>query len=164
MSVANVNAIKTGIVNGQGFPQVHAPVNDSTAPIVQGALCYFDGTIAKPLDTDAHAATLLGVSLEPSHVSSNLDNGTIPAPKLVQFGYQCVAQLKTTAGETYTHGQALYIGADSQTILNTVGANTHPVGYVYLTPAQIAAGVSVTGAAGVTIGVLVGSRAFGTFI
>ncbi|MBL0233234.1 MAG: hypothetical protein IPQ08_06175 [Chitinophagaceae bacterium] len=158
MSTSNQDLIQTGIVNGQGFLQHQAKVNNTTAAVKAGELVYWDASahLAKPLDTDAHAATILGIALQPSAVSSSLDNSSAPLEKTIQVGYGVKALLKTTAAETYLEGDLVYIGADAQTILNTTGANVNPVGIISH-PAGVS---SVTGAAGVSVQVLVYSRSF----
>lgn len=156
MPTSNVNNIVKGVVNGMGFSQHDSvPCNNATFPIAEGDLVYWDSSahLVKKLDTDAHAATLLGVALKPSAVSSTIDSSSEPD---VSVGYGCIASFFTTAGETYNHGDLVYIGADAQTILNTTGPNVNPVGCIQLKSGQAA----VTGAAGVKIQVRVYSRAF----
>lgn len=158
MATANFNAVKYGVIGGQGFKQLHQPVA-SASPVKQGELVYLDTTahLAKPLDSDAHAATLLGVALQPSVVTSNLDNGSgVGAENSIMVGWDVVADFKSTAAETYYQGDALYLGADAQTVTKTVGANTHIVGTVVL-PKGVA---SVVGATGVMVGMAVKSAIY----
>lgn len=61
-----------------------------------------------------------------------------------------IFSFKTTASETYNDGTALYIGADAQTV-TTVSTTNTLVGYAKLRPG----GSAVTGAAGVSIDVLI---------
>lgn len=154
--MANVNSRKYGIMNGSGGLQIQAKVNNATFPISQGDLCWWDNTakLAKRVTADADAATLLGVALQPSVVSSNLDNSSAPAEIAVQFEALAVHSFKTTAAETYTTGVKLYVGADAQTVTTVAGSNA--VGVVQL-PANVA---SVTGATGVNVNVLVYHKAF----
>jgi hypothetical protein len=155
MAIANLNAPVYGIVGGDGMKKVHAPVNASF-PITQGSLVYLDTSAhyIKLLDTDGHAATLMGVALQPSVVTSNLDNGSgVGAENAIMVGWDCVALLGSTAGDTYHYGDAVYVGADSQTVTNTVGALTKILGTVIL-PKGVS---SVTGASGTLIQVLVKS-------
>ena len=155
MSTVNTNVVSYGIINGQGFKSIHVPIS-SSFPINQGDLVYFDtvAKIAKPVATDANAATLLGVALTPSKVSSNLDNPSAPAEKAIMVGWDVVANLKTTASETYATGTVVYEGADSQTITTVAGSN--PIGRVLLPVTQ----ASVTGAAGVTVPVVIKSAVY----
>lgn len=155
MATVNQNPVQYGVVGGQGFKQLHMPVNASF-PIKQGELVYLDTTAhhIKPAASDANYATGLGVALQPSVASSNLDNSSAPAEKAVMVGWDVVASLKTTAAETYYHGTAVYMGADAQTITTVAGSNQ--VGSVVL-PSGVA---SVTGASGLLIGVLVKSKVF----
>lgn len=153
MPTANYNAISYGVIGGQGFKQVHAPVSTSFE-IKQGELVYLDAGagVIKPLASDANAAALMGVALQPSKVSSNLDNTSAPAEKAVMVGWDAVVMLKTTAAEVYNYGEAVYFGADAQTI--TVVAGTNMIGKVIL-PSGVA---SITGAANVMVPVLVKSN------
>lgn len=155
MSTVNTNVVSYGIINGQGFKQVHAPISNSF-PINQGDLVYLDTTahLAKAAASDANAATLLGVALTPYKVSSNLDNSGAPAEKAIMVGWDVVAGLKTTAAETYYTGTVVYLGADAQTVTTVVGTNK--IGTVLL-PVTIS---SLTGAAGVTVPVVVKSAVY----
>lgn len=153
MATVSNNNIVTGVVsNGSGFSQLQVKVNHASFPINQGDLVYLNAGIAKVVASDANATTLLGVALQPSAPTSSLDNSSAPAAKAIQVGFGCRALLKTTASETYADGTLVYAGADAQTI-TTVGG-THPVGVISL-PSDVA---SVTGAAGVSVQVLVYCR------
>lgn len=155
MATSNTNVVSYGIINGQGFKQVHAPIS-SSFPINQGDLVYWDSAahLAKPIASDANAATNMGVALTPSKVSSNLDNGAAPAEKAIMVGWDVVATLKTTASETYYTGTVVYVGADAQTITTVAGSNA--IGTVLLPVTQS----SVTGAAGVTVPVVIKSAVY----
>lgn len=156
MATSNKNVVQYGVVGGQGFKQLHMPITHATFPINQGDLVYLDAAahIIKALDTDAHAAAAVGVALQPSAVSSNLDLSTAPAQPAIMVGWDLVATLKTTAAETYYHGTTVYLGADAQTITTVVGTNA--IGVVVL-PVGVS---SVTGASGVSVGVLVKSKVY----
>lgn len=157
MSTKNNNLLSFGIISQQGIKEVPYPCADATASFNQGDLLYYDTTahIVKALDTDAHAATFAGVAMQPSKVSSNVDNTASANPVQVAVGSSGVFNFKTTVGETYHFGDAIWIGADAQTITNTVGSNTHSLGKIWLPP-----GVSaVTGAAGISVGVAVSGAA-----
>lgn len=156
MATSNINAVQYGIFSEQGMSEVHAPVTPGSFAINQGDLCYLDTSthIAKALDSDAHAASLLGIALQPTAVSSNLDNSSAPAEKGIMVGWNCVANLKTTAAETYVPGTLVYAGADAQTITTVTGTNR--VGIVIL-PLGVA---SVTGAANVRVGVVIKSAVY----
>lgn len=151
MATSNFNAVSYGRENGQGFSQVHIPVNNATFPINQGDLVYLDTTahIGKSLDSDAHAAASMGIALGPSAVSSSLDNSSAPAVPGIMVGWNVVANMKTTASETYVYGTKVYLGADAQTITTVVGTNL--IGTVILPVTQS----SVTGASGVRVPVMV---------
>ena len=72
----------------------------------------------------------------------------------MQVGWDLVAQLKSTASETYYPGTVVYIGADAQTVTTVAGSNR--VGIVVL-PVGVS---SVSGAAGVNVPVLVKSAVY----
>ena len=150
------NAIVYGVGNSAGYSQLDLPCSNASFPINQGDLVYWDGTahLLKAIATDGNAATIAGVALQPSAVSSNIDNGSIPAPKSLQVGYNVIADMKSTAAETYYSGTPVYIGADAQTV--TTVAGTNKVGVIVLKPGQIPSG-SITGAAGVVVPVLIKS-------
>ncbi len=148
----NQNSVVKGSVNGEGFHQHEAvPVNDSTNHIDQGDFTYFDDVagIAKPVDTDAHAANLLGVALKPSKVSGSIDVSSEPD---ITVGYGHIDQKFTTPGETYANGTKVYIGATPQTITTVAGSN--PVGTVRLPSGS----GPVTGAAGKQVQLIAYSR------
>ena len=153
MPTSNVNRLSYGAVGGLGAKTLHMPVDYVNFPVHAGDLMYMDQTahLAKPLDSDAHAATLLGVAAQPSQVSSSIDNGSIPGEKAVVVQSSAVFQLQTTASDVYYPGTPVYAGADAQTITAVVGSNI--IGWVIL-PVGVA---SVTGAAGVSVGVYVRS-------
>ena len=156
----NRNPVLTGAVHSEGFLyHGHVPCDDSVSPLKQGVLAYWDATAkkAKALDSDAHAATLLGITLGPSKVSSPIDNGSVPTEPNVNIAYGVRSPLNTTVGETYDEGTPVYAGADEQTV--TTVAGTNKVGVVRLNPRQ----GPITGAAGVTVPVLVYSHAFVDF-
>jgi hypothetical protein len=152
MSTVNRNAVKYGSVGGQGFSQLHMPVTHASFPIKQGELVYLDTSahIIKPIASDANAATLAGVALQPSVASSNIDNVATGEPAVI-VGWDVVCSFKTTAAETYLPGLPLYIGADAQTVTTVAGSNS--LGRVVL-PIGVS---TLTGAAGVTVDVLVKS-------
>ncbi len=154
MATANYNAVSYGSIGGQGFHQLHVPVSPSFE-IKQGELVYLDvaAGLGKPVASDANAATLMGVALQPSKVSSNLDTTSAPAEKTVMVGWSLVAMMKTTAAEVYNYGEAVYLGADAQTVTVVVGTNM--IGKVIL-PAGV---TSVTGAAGVLVPVYIKNNA-----
>lgn len=154
MATVNNDNIVKGSVSGQGFlMHVDMKINHASFPLHQGDLVFFNAGIAKPVTADADCAALLGVALQPSGVSSNLDNSSAPAEKTIQVGFGVVALFNSTGVETYTDGLAVYLGADAQTITTVVGTNK--VGVVKLAPSV----ASITGAAGVKVPVLVYSHA-----
>lgn len=118
----------------------------------QGDLLYLDTSshTVKALDSDAHAAYLVGVASDTSW--RNL-YGTkqYPDSGQVEVFTAGIFTFNTTSGDTLNDGDAVYIGADAQTVTNTAGMMTHKLGIVKLRPGQGA----VSGGAGTTIDVLV---------
>lgn len=162
MSTVAQNNIRTGALHPEGFLyHGHVPVNDSVSHINQGDLVYWDSAshTAKALDTDGHAATLLGVALGSSIVNSNVDNSTSSSlvPN-INIGYGVISQFNTTSGDTLHEGDAVYAGADAQTVTSASG-NSNKVGVVRLPPR----GSNISGGTGVTVPVLVYSQAFVAF-
>lgn len=119
--------------------------------INQGDLVYFvtASYFVYPLDTDAHAAQLAGVAMRSSFMNPY---GTKLYDPQIEVAFGCIASFKTTTGDTYHDGDTLYIGADAQTVTNTVGGNTHPIGYVkILTAPVIGTAYTIAGGSGVNI-------------
>lgn len=131
----------------QHAPPVPYPIKtDGTADVNGGDLVYFDTSakVVKSADTDAHMATGAGVACNGSFIAPYTTKmygaGNIP---VLQKG---IVRMKTTVGDTYSPGDALYLGADAQTVTNTVGGNSNILGYVVLRPGitSLAAGATVT--------------------
>lgn len=112
-----------------------------------GDLLYMDTSAhqAKPLiNSDTNAATFCGIAMNGSFVNVY---GTKKYFDLVPVLTKGIVRLFTTVGDTYHDGDTVYVGADAQTITNTVGGLTKKLGYV-----KLAAGItSLAGAAGVTV-------------
>lgn len=123
----------------------------------QADLLWFDSAAGyvKPLDSDAHAASLVGVALRSAYVAPYSSVNAAGGPAILKnyypnalIGFGDVYTLFTTAGDTYVDGQAVYYGADAQTITNV--AASHSVGVV-----SLPAGGSVIGGSGVLVPVLI---------
>ena len=124
----------------------------------QGDLLYYDASAkyVKPLDSDAHAATLVGVAMHSAYVAMYASMQQSGGPAMVKnyfgaavVGFGCVATFYSIAA-TYTHGDTVYFDTDAQTITNIVGGNTHAVGTVHLPQ-----GGTITGSATTLVPVLV---------
>lgn len=154
MATTNTNRLSYGILAADGLVKLILKVTHASFPVNQGDMVYFDNAanIVKALDTDANAANLAGVALDPSAVSSNIDNGLAPAVKAIAVGCGGVFFMKTTAAETYTDGDPMYVGADAGTVTSVAATNS--VGKVLL-PSNVS---SITGATGVTVPVLIYGR------
>lgn len=146
------------LVYAQGFDvkKVKYPLDTAgTYAFNQGDMLWFDSTakFVKAADTDAHMAYLAGVALKSSQLSLFVNQNTAAATKNYELnalvGVAGVFFFKTTVGETYVEGTALYIGADAQTI--TTVAGSHSVGVAKMRSLA----TSVTGATGVSIDVLI---------
>lgn len=149
MSTVNTNRVKYGTGAGQGFGIIGMPCANATSVVAQGDMLYLSAGIVKPVTSDANAATFAGIALQPSAPSSNLDNSSVAAPVSLQVAYSgLVANLKTTAAETYAHNALLYVGADAQTVTTVSGSN--PIG-------RVASLTTITGAVGVDVPVLIKS-------
>jgi hypothetical protein len=157
--MANTMSYLYGAIDGQGGYNLPGPCDNAVSAIEQGDLVYFDtaDNLVKKAASDANCATLLGVAKQPSIVSSGVDNTGAPKEKQVQVSAAAVHGMLTTAAETYNTGDLVYFGANSKTI--TKVAATNAVGRVILPPGQTA----LVGAAGVSVPVLIFTRAYVRF-
>jgi hypothetical protein len=152
---------RDNIVKAVGFDvkKLNYPhIKDGTFDYNQGDLLWFDASakIVKALDSDAHAAYLAGVALRSAFLAPYTAQNLAAGPGIQKnyyndalVGIGCIASLKTTVGETYEDGTAVYAGADAQTV--TTVAGSHSVGVIKLP----SGGSAVTGAAGIEVPVLV---------
>lgn len=138
MSTYATNNLALKLSNRLGIPY---PVDQTGAfAFNQGDLVWFDISangglgLLKALDTDAHAAYLAGVAL----ISSNLVLYANAQSQAIENNYESMAPVGVgdlfnftgTAGETYSHGTAVYYNTDAQHIQKTTGS--HSVGVVWL--------------------------------
>jgi len=156
MAVVSMNNLVQKIKDGYIFDLPVVSTGTPTNIIKQGELVYWDATNKniKSLDSDANAATFLGVADDQYPINSNIDNGTVAGANSMSVGFNNIYSFKTTAGDTYVNFSEVYIGADSQTITNTAGAMTHKIGYIKL-PSGV---TSVAGGAGVSVPVYIYSK------
>lgn len=121
--------------------------SDGTADINGGDLVYFDTTakVVKSLDdATTHCATFAGLAKNGSLISPYGTKEYFPNIPVLQKG---IVNLFTTVGESYSEGDALYFGADAQTVTKTDPGAGVIIGY-----AKLRAGITtLTGAAGVKI-------------
>lgn len=118
----------------------------------QGDLLYLDTSahLVKACTDDTKAATFVGVASDTSW--RNLyGTKTYPDSGQVAVFVAGIFTFNSTTSDTYNDGDAVYIGADAQTITSTAGMLTHKLGYVKLRPGQSA----ITGAAGTTVDILI---------
>jgi predicted RecA/RadA family phage recombinase len=126
------------------FPIDQTGAND----INQGDQVYMD-TSAKLIKSlgssdDTHAATFVGVAAASSYIQPYSTKKYQPQIPVLIAG---VATYNTTSGDTLNEGDAVYAGADAQTVTNQAATNI--IGYVKMRQNQSA----VAGGAGVTIDV-----------
>lgn len=159
MTTKNMNPILTGVISDEGL-LIHQtiPINNSSFPFQQGDLLVWDGSahIAKPATDDTSCLHQIGVALKASQENSNIDNVASVGLPNTTVGYGAISPRYTTAAETYNEGDAVYIGADAQTVTTSAGSNK--IGVV-----KLLGGPAITGAAGVKVPVLIYSRDFVKF-
>jgi hypothetical protein len=99
-----------------------------SSPINSGDLVYIDQSTyyAKPLDSDANAQYLKGMSVDTWPV--NVYGGTEEQAETIKVRGVGVVEMKTTVGEAYYPDLPVYIGADAQTV--TLVAGSYKVGAV----------------------------------
>lgn len=141
-----------GVFQGKGIGFQYPVSSGGSFDINAGDLVWFDtaSTLLKPLDTDAHAAFLAGIAYDSSFL--NLF-GTKKYETAITAYSVGAGRFKTTSGDTYSHGNACYLGADAQTITNTVGGNSHIIGYINLPN-----GNTVAGGAGILVEMIVAGQ------
>lgn len=127
-----------------GDPQVYAV--DPADTIEMGDLVRWNTVTAKAtrLAAAANAAAFLGVAEGQIPVASNIDNA-VGLENKMRVRQSGIFLFKTTAAESYAHGDAVTIGADNQTILKTATAG-EIIGYINRPD-----GTTLTGAAGVRV-------------
>jgi hypothetical protein len=132
---------------------------DGTADYNQADLLYWDSSakVVKALDSDAHAATLVGVALRSAFIAPYTSINQSGGPAMLKqyfdtalVGFGDIYSFFTTVGDTYAPGDTVYLGADAQTITNTAGGSTHGLGTVWMP-----LGGTLAGAAGVFVNILV---------
>lgn len=123
-------------------------LTDGTSDINQGDQVYLDTSnhVVKSLGAsdDTNAATYVGVALDGSYIQPYSVKEYSPQIPVLTKG---ICRFKTTSGDTYHTGDAVYVGADCQTVTNTVGGLTKKIGYVNLPPSVS----SLAGGAGITV-------------
>ena len=134
---------------GKGVGYAWAIDKTGSFDINAGDLVWFDTAAhtLKPLDTDAHAAFLVGWAYDSSFINLY---GTKKYDDAIVGVAQGAGRFKTTSGDTYHDGDACWLGADAQTITNTQGGNSHQIGVIYLP-----FGNTVTGGAGTLVEMIV---------
>ncbi|SRR5216684_9013144 len=138
------------VLKGRTLP--FAVLTDGNGDINQGDQVYVDTSahLVKSLgaNDDSNAATFIGVALDSSYINPY---GTKMYSPQIPVGIDGVYTFNTTSGDTYNEGDAVYVGADAQTVTNTVGGLTKKIGFVKMRPSQSA----VAGGSGVTIDVAI---------
>lgn len=105
---------------------IDASVQSSSPGIGQGDFLYWTGVGVASLGSSTHSAAFCGVAMDPwpsAYIAPNADtSSTMPFARAGVFAFAM------TAGQTYTPGAKLYVGANAQTV-STVVAGTS-IGYV----------------------------------
>lgn len=130
-------------------------LTDGTADINQGDNVYVDTTnhVVKVVGSDANAQFYRGVACDTSFrnlygTKQYPDSGTL------QVYVAGIFFFTTTSGDTYHDEDKIYIGADAQTVTNTVGGNTYEIGVAKLRPGS----TSLAAATGVTVDIQIQPR------
>lgn len=103
------------------------PLKINTADTVYpGAMLYWDAATKthRPLTDPTKGELFSGVSMGQYPVSSNIDNGQITPDPSVPAALSGAHLFFGTDGETLTMGDALYIGADEQTVVKAAPGGT----------------------------------------
>jgi hypothetical protein len=146
------NFIRAG---GFAVKQFNKPLsNGGSFDFFQGDLLWWDSAAlqVKPLDSDAHAAFLVGVALRNAYLAPYASMQLSGGPAMVKnyydtalFGYGGVFTFFSTSGETYNEGDSVFWGNVSnnpQIITKSSGSPTHLVGTVQLNGASAISGGS----------------------
>jgi hypothetical protein len=117
---------------------------DPAGPVTNGDLLMFAAGKALRMSADTDYASFIGVAEGQIPLASNVDNAQ-GLEKNILVREDDVFGFNTTNSESYTHGVALKMGTDAQTVMLDGGAS-RVIGYVFLPD-----GTTVTGAAGVKV-------------
>lgn len=78
----------------------------------------------RPLTVASEGDLMVGVAMGQYPPSSNIDNGTVSPPPFVSTAIDGLFSFYGTASETLTMFDALYLGADSQTLVKAAPGGT----------------------------------------
>lgn len=100
-----------------------ANVADTINP---GDMLYWDSATRtnRPLTDPTKGQLFSGIALGSYPPTSNVDNGITTPPAVVPASLGDLHQHQGTVGDTVTHGDALYLGADQQTVTNQAPGGT----------------------------------------
>jgi hypothetical protein len=131
--MTEINA--TNLMKDEFLQKSNTPGPTAT-PINSGDLVYWESTTktAMPYVLDANGAGFMGVSLDTTPMSV-VSTDYLPTINVRQRGQ---FKFNSTAGDTYNPGDALYIGADAQTVTNTAGGMTTKIATVAMDPSMVA--------------------------
>jgi hypothetical protein len=98
----------------------------TTDTVNPGDMLYWDAATKtfRPLTAAANGDLFAGVALGEWPISSNIDNGVVTPDPSVTASLSGAHMFFGTAGETLTMGDALYLGADSQTVVKAAPGGT----------------------------------------
>jgi hypothetical protein len=145
--MADVYRFKTDVYHGTENYKVYTQSGIDT-----GDMCQWDtGARLATANLLASGSIFLGVA-ESTQPLAGLGSTTVPLTgDVVRIKSQGVFEMKTTTGETYSHLEPVFQGADAQTV--TKVSATRLIGRIHLPD-----GTQVTGAAGTSVKV----RIFGS--
>lgn len=143
MSTTPKNTALRPLHTQEGFLRIpDVPLPALSTPVNQGDLMYWDDVVgvARVLDSDAHAATLMGVAAKTNPFTSSLGPTTDGFMDIDSGG---IFEFTGSSSDTYGPLDAVYYGVDAQTVTNQVGSNI--IGYIMLPKgvSSLAGGVKV---------------------
>lgn len=142
MTTTANNNFHQGILQGEVELPFSTSNSSATAIINAGDIVWFDyaqtqgfGRIVSSITTDAQAASSVGVSQMSVPINSIAPTQD-PTPNYIVINFNAIFRMNSTTGDTYNWFDALYIGADAQTLTNTAGGKTNVLGRIYFPPSN----------------------------
>ncbi len=103
------------------------PLSTNVADVIYpGDILYWDSATRtnRPMTDPATGRVSSGIALGQYPPSSQVDNGIATPPAIVPASLGDLHSHLGTVGDVVTHGDALYLGADSQTVTNVAPGGT----------------------------------------
>lgn len=112
-------------------------LKDGTADINAGDNLYWDSSakVVKALDSDAHAATYVGVASDKSYAQLYATKKYVT---VLPVAFKGIRKFTSVNGVTYNHGDAVYFSTNAQTVTSTDPGGGHAIGKVWLQNGQSA--------------------------